>query len=72
MNDSFLYYGGTILTMDEKNPFAEAVLTGDGRILAAGSLAELEPLAKGAGRLPLEGRRSWTGTVIWPVWERLR
>lgn len=35
-----LYFGGDILTMDEENPVAEALLTEDGKILALGSLTE--------------------------------
>lgn len=38
------YYGGTILTMDEKR-CAEAVLTSEGRILAVGTYEEVEAAA---------------------------
>jgi len=37
-----LYFGGKILTMDRERPEAEALLTENGKILAVGSLSELE------------------------------
>ena len=37
-----LYFGGKILTMDRENPEAEALLTEDGKILAVGSMSDLE------------------------------
>lgn len=36
-----LFYGGTIITMDEENPRAEAVLVEDGKIAAVGTYDEL-------------------------------
>lgn len=39
--DTALYYGGDIITVDDSNPTAEAVLVGDGRIVAVGSKREL-------------------------------
>lgn len=49
-----LYFGGTILTMEEP-PTAEALLVEDGRILAAGSRAELETMAPDAEQRNLGG-----------------
>ncbi len=37
-----LYFGGKILTMDREKPEAEALLTENGKILAVGSVSELE------------------------------
>ncbi|GAB2508895.1 amidohydrolase [Microbulbifer agarilyticus] len=37
-----IYTGGPILTMDDKQPKADAVAVKDGRIIAVGSLADLE------------------------------
>ncbi|MEY8841096.1 amidohydrolase, partial [Cribrihabitans sp. XS_ASV171] len=39
-----IYTGGPILTMEDGKPRVEAVAVRDGRILAAGSLSEIEPL----------------------------
>ena len=49
-----LYYGGTILTMDQERPEAEALLTEQGRILAVGKRAELENCS--AERVDLRGK----------------
>ncbi len=53
-----LFYNGTIHTMDTDKPHAEALLSGDdGRILAAGSLAQVEAAApRGTARTDLAGR----------------
>lgn len=39
--DTALYYGGDIITVDDSNPTAEAVLVGDGRIVAVGNKRDL-------------------------------
>lgn len=49
-----LYFGGKILTMDRENPEAEALLTEDGKILAVGSMSELEN--REAERVDLHGK----------------
>lgn len=46
-----LYYNGTILTMEDHMPQAEAVLTQDGRIMAVGSWQELKEKAEKKARL---------------------
>ena len=51
-----LYFGGPILTMDKATPRVEALLVGDGRIMGAGSLKELESHAEGAERVDLKGK----------------
>jgi predicted amidohydrolase YtcJ len=53
-----LFYNGTIHAIDPNFPRAEALLTGgDGRILAVGSLAEVEAAARpGTQRVDLAGR----------------
>jgi predicted amidohydrolase YtcJ len=53
-----LFHNGIIHTIDPDYPSAEAVLTGDdGRILAVGSLAEVEAAAKaGTKRVDVAGR----------------
>ena len=48
-----LITAGTILTVDESNPTAEAMLTAGGRILAVGSRAEVESAAEAAGLDPV-------------------
>ena len=51
-----IYYGGTILTMDEAVPKAEAMLVEGERIQAVGALAELESrLQPGVERVDLGG-----------------
>src|SRR5512134_269137 len=53
-----LFHNGIIHSLDSNDPAAEALLVGDdGRILAVGSLAEVEAAAKpGTKRVNLEGR----------------
>ena len=52
-----LFYGGPILTQDEANPHAEAVLVRGERIALVGSLADAESLASPrAERIELAGR----------------
>lgn len=54
----------TILTVDESAPRAEAMLTAGGRILAVGSLAEVEAAAGAAGLDPR--RADFPGATIVP------
>lgn len=49
-----LFFGGTILTMEE-TVRGDAVLVKDGMIAAVGSREELEPFARGAERINLDG-----------------
>ena len=56
-----LYFGGPILTMDRKNPRAEAVLTEDGRILSVGKYEEL--YCPDAEHCDLRGRTLMPGFV---------
>ncbi len=60
MGETLLFYGGRVLTMEEKEKkgepgSADAVLVEDGLIRAVGSREELEPAARGARRIDLEG-----------------
>ena len=48
-----LYTGGTILTMEDRRPYAEALLEEDGRILAVGDAADMD--CTGAHRVDLCG-----------------
>lgn len=48
-----LYTGGTILTMEDRRPYAEALLEEDGRILAVGDAADMD--CAGAQRVDLAG-----------------
>lgn len=56
-----LYYGGTIITVDERNSTAEAVLVGDGVIVAVGRTATLMRRA-----LPSTERIDLDGLVMMP------
>ena len=58
-----LYTNGTILTMDDAAPRAEAVLVEDGIIRAVGSLTELADLATGAETIDLEGHTLLPGFI---------
>lgn len=58
-----LYTNGTILTMNDEMPAAEAVLVNKGKIEAVGTLAELEPKAKRAKRIDLEGHVLMPGFI---------
>ena len=42
-----IYYGGPIVTADDKNPLVEAVAVKNGKILATGKVDELTRLHKG-------------------------
>jgi predicted amidohydrolase YtcJ len=57
-----IYFGGAILTMDDANPRVEAVAVTGGRIIAAGSLSEIEALAgPETQRIDLDGRAMLPG-----------
>lgn len=56
-----LYFGGTILTMDKEVPRAEALLTDNGRILAVGSLRQLQ--RADAEPVDLQGKTLMPGFV---------
>ncbi|MCC6535408.1 MAG: amidohydrolase [Burkholderiales bacterium] len=43
-----IFLGGSVLTMDERCPRAEALAVGDGRILAVGTRAQIERLSQAA------------------------
>jgi predicted amidohydrolase YtcJ len=59
-----LYSGGTILTMDDSAPRAEALATKDGRILAVGTLSEVEAhQGETTQRYDLDGRALLPGFV---------
>ncbi|WP_427870800.1 amidohydrolase [Leucobacter luti] len=55
---------GAILTVDDERPTAEAMLTAGGRILAVGSLSEVEAAATAAGLDP--ERADYPGETIVP------
>lgn len=59
-----LYYNGTIVTMEEKEPYAEAVLTEQGKILDVGSYEALkERVGKDTARADLQGNTMLPGFV---------
>ena len=45
-----LYYNGTILTMEDRCPQVEAVLTEDGRILETGTWEKIKERAGSSGK----------------------
>ena len=59
-----LYYGGTILTMEE-NIYTEAVLTDNGKIKAVGTLEELKARSKGKAEfIHLDGNTMLPGLSL--------
>jgi hypothetical protein len=59
-----IYYNGTIITVDDARPAAEAVAVRDGRILAVGSEAEvLDTAGESTRRVDLGGRTMLPGFV---------
>ena len=59
-----LYYNGTILTMEDRCPQVEAVLTEDGRILETGTWEKVKERAGDkARRLDLQGRVMMPGFI---------
>ena len=62
-----LYYNGTILTMEDRCPQVEAVLTEDGRILETGTWEKVKERAGDkARRLDLQGRVMMPGFIDFP------
>jgi len=56
MNDQ-IYFNGSIITLDNDNPIAEAMAVRDGKVLAAGTEWEVSALASSAAKaIDLEGR----------------
>lgn len=55
MEEKLFFYGGTVLTMDEGQS-GDAVLVENGRIRAVGRREHLEPAARGAKEINLEGK----------------
>ena len=51
-----LFYNGNFITVDKKQPRAEAVLVENGTVQAVGTLAELDELAGGAVRVDMQQR----------------
>ena len=51
-----LFFGGTILTMDKKNPYAEAIIQQDGKIIAVGKLSDLYEFMEDADIYDLRGK----------------
>ena len=69
---SHLFFGGTIITMDEASPSAQAVATLDGIIVAVGTLAEAQTAAGAqaievnlAGRTLLPGFIDAHSHILW-------
>lgn len=59
-----IYSGGPIITMDDAAPRAEAVAVRKGRILAVGTLSEIEPLrGDETGSFDLKGRTMLPGFI---------
>lgn len=59
-----IFYGGTVYTMDERTPRADAIAVRDGRVLAIGTDEELLALADaGAEKIDLGGRAVIPGFI---------
>ncbi len=60
---SVLFHGGRIRTNDPKAPICEALIAKDGRVVATGTLAEMEarPESSGATRIDLAGATAVPG-----------
>ena len=58
-----LYYNGNIITMNDVQPKAEAVLLEDGRIVAVGSTAELMEQKENASLMDLDGATVLPGFI---------
>ena len=59
-----LYFGGPILTMDRQRPEVQAIAVRDGRILAMGTVQELEPhIGPATARIDLKGQALLPGFV---------
>ncbi|WP_262695383.1 amidohydrolase [Kordiimonas aquimaris] len=60
---SLIVYGGTIRTVDDTLPTAEAMLVTDGRIVAFGNAATLMQQSPGAEQVNLEGKTILPGFI---------
>lgn len=59
-----IFYGGNIITMDEKNPLAEAVAVKEGKILAVGTYEEVMNFQEGDAELiDLNGKTMMPGFI---------
>ena len=59
-----IYFGGPIVTIDDSAPIAEAVAVKDGKILAVGALADMEPFTgEATASFDLAGRTMLPGFV---------
>jgi predicted amidohydrolase YtcJ len=59
-----LYFGGSILTIDRQRPEVQALAVRDGRILALGTVQELEPhIGPATARIDLKGQALLPGFV---------
>ena len=59
-----VFHGGPIITMDDRNPRAEALAIRGERILGVGSLEEVKALSGGKARMiDLEGRTLMPGMI---------
>lgn len=58
-----LYFNGNVVTVDDKQPKAEAVLVEDGKIIAVGSSGELLKQKEGAEIVDLDGKTMLPGFV---------
>jgi predicted amidohydrolase YtcJ len=62
LSADLMFVNGRVLTMDSRETIAEAVAVRDGRIVAVGSSAEIEPLAGASTQvLDLDGRTALPG-----------
>ncbi len=59
----FVFFNGRVHTVDARNSVAEAVAVRDGRILAAGSNAQISPLKGAGGAIDLRGRSLIPGMI---------
>jgi predicted amidohydrolase YtcJ len=57
------FINGTVMTMDDENPLAEAVLTDGGTIVAAGSAEAVRRLSHGAEIVDLQGKTLLPGFI---------
>lgn len=58
-----LYFNGDIITMNDAQPTAEALLVSDGKILAVGDYVEVERIADGAELIDLKGKALLPGFI---------
>lgn len=63
LSDATLFYNATIITMDESNPRAEALLVADHKIVQAGSYDTLAQSYPNASRVDLNGQTVLPGII---------